>query len=58
MMISYDSLDGKYKGTVEIKDDKFEVKTYTDGVLLETKLFDNEPEAQLYADTHSNTGLL
>ena len=58
MMISYDSLDGKYKGTVEEVDGKFEAKTYTDGSLVETKTFDEMDEATLWADAHSNTGLL
>ena len=58
MMISYDSLDGKYKGTVEEVDGKFEAKAYTDGNLVETKTFDTQEEATLWADTHSNTGLL
>ena len=57
-MISYDSLDGKYKGTVEEVDGKFEAKAYTDGNLVETKTFDDQSEATLWADTHSNTGLL
>tara|TARA_B000000557_G_C20681411_1_gene403270 strand:+ start:416 stop:592 length:177 start_codon:yes stop_codon:yes gene_type:complete len=58
MMISYDSLDGKYKGTVEEVDGKFEAKAYTDGSLIETKVFDTQEEAMLWADDHSNTGLL
>ena len=58
MMISYDSLDGKYKGTVEEVDGKFEAKTYTDGNLVETKTFDTQEEATLWADNHSNTGLI
>lgn len=59
MMISYDSLDGKYKGTVEEKENgKFEGKTYTNGDLVETKEFDSQAEAMEWADAHSNTGLL
>ncbi len=57
MMISYDSLDGKYKGTVEEVDGKFEAKSYTDGALLETKTFDTQAEACQWADDHSNSGL-
>lgn len=58
MMISYDSLDGKYKGTVEAVDEKFEAKAYTDGNLVETKTFDTQEEAMQWADEHSNTGLI
>ena len=57
-MITYTSLDNKYKATVEEVDGKFEAKTYTDGSLVETKTFDDQSEATLWADTHSNTGLL
>ena len=57
-MISYDSLDAKYKGTVEAVDGKFEAKAYTDGNLVETKTFDTEEEAMQWADAHSNTGLV
>ena len=58
MMNTYTSLDNKYKATVEEVDGKFEAKTYTDGSLVETKTFDKMDEATLWADTHSNTGLL